>query len=60
MCKSVSPFYLAINYNHSNDDIWYKKQRMAKDRINTIIKRMAETAGLSGEKKRIIQLENQL
>ncbi len=58
MCKSVSPFYLAINYNHSNDDIWYKKQRMGKDRINTIMKRMAETAGLSWGKKLIIQLEN--
>ncbi len=32
MCKSVSAFYLAINYNHSNDGIWYKKQRMGKGR----------------------------
>ncbi len=50
MCKSESPFYLAVNYNYSNDDIWYKKQKMGKDRINTIMKRMAASAGLSGEK----------
>ncbi len=50
MCKSESPFYLAVNYNYSNDDIWYKKQKMGKDRINTIMKRMAASAGLSREK----------
>ncbi len=50
MCKSESLFYLAVNYNYSNDDIWYKKQKMGKDRINTIMKRMAASAGLSGEK----------
>ncbi len=27
---------------------WYKKQKMGKDRINTIMKRMAASAGLSG------------
>ena len=50
MCKTESPFYLAVNYKHSTDDLWYKKQRMGKDRINTIMKRMAATSGLSGEK----------
>ncbi len=59
MCKSESLFYLAVNYNYSNDDIWYKKQKMGKDRINTIMKRMAASTGLSGEKKQIIQLEKQ-
>ncbi len=58
MCKSESPFYLAVNYNYSNDDIWYKKQKMGKDRINTIMKGMAASAGLSGGKQ-IIQLEKQ-
>ncbi len=24
-CNSESPFYLAVNYNHLNDIIWYKK-----------------------------------
>ncbi len=48
-----------MNYNYSNDDIWYKKQKMGKDRINTIMKRMAASAGLSGEKQ-IIQLEKQI
>ncbi len=46
-------------YNYSNDDIWYKKQKMGKDRINTIMKRMAASTGLSGGKKQIIQLEKQ-
>ncbi len=50
MCKSEPPFYLAVNYNNSNDDILYKKQKMGKDRINTIMKRMAASVGLSGEK----------
>jgi len=49
MCTHESPFYLAVSYNHSNDDLWYKKQRMGKDRINTIMKMMATTAGLSGK-----------
>ncbi len=59
VCKSESPFYLAVNYNYSNDDIWYKKQKMGKDRINTIMKRMDASAGLSGEKTNLIQLEKQ-
>ncbi len=50
MCKLESPFYLAVNYNYSNDDIWYKKQKMGKDRINAIMKGMAASAGLSGGK----------
>ncbi len=54
------PFYLAVNYNYSNDDIWYKKkQKMGKDTINTIMKRMAASAGLSGGEKQIIQLKKQ-
>ncbi len=36
MCTSESPFYLAVNYHHLNDNIWYNKQMMGNDRINTI------------------------
>ncbi len=35
MCTSESSLYLAVNYNHLNDNIWYKKQMMGNDRINT-------------------------
>ncbi len=35
-----------------------KKQKMGMNRINTIMKRMAASAGLSGEKQ-VIQLEKQ-
>ncbi len=58
MCKSESLFYLAVNYNYSNDDIWYKKQKMGKDRINTIMKRMAASTGLSGEKNKSFSSKN--
>ncbi len=46
----ISAFYSAVNYNHLNDNIWYNKQIMGNDRINTIMKRMSATAGLSGKK----------
>ncbi len=55
MCQSESPFYLAVNYNYSNDDIWYKKQKMGKDRINT----MAGCKCWSLGGKQIIQLKKQ-
>ncbi len=58
MCKSESPFYLAVNYNSPMMTFGTKKKKMGKDRINTIMKRMAASAGLSGEKQ-IIQLEKQ-
>ena len=50
MYTSESPFYLAVNYHHLNDNIWYKKLMMGNDRISTIMKRMAATVGLSGKK----------
>ncbi len=43
-------FLFTVNYNHLNDNIWYNKQMMGNDMINTIMKRMAATAGLSGKK----------
>ncbi len=58
MCKLESPFYLAVNYNSPMMTFGTKKKKMGKDRINTIMKRMAASAGLSGEKQ-IIQLEKQ-
>ncbi len=30
-------FGYELYYNHLNDNMWYKKQRMAKDMINTIM-----------------------
>ncbi len=50
MCKSESPFYLAVNYNSPMMTFGTKKKKMGKDRINTIMKRMAASAGLSGGK----------
>ncbi len=53
----ISAFYLAVNYNHLNDNIWYNKQMMGNDMINTIMKRMAATAGLAGKKEKNIRQE---
>ena len=50
MCEAGSPFYLAVNYKASCDDLWYKRQRMGKDRIGSIMKRMACSAGVTGKK----------
>ncbi len=49
MCTDESPLYLAVNYKYLNDSIVHK-QKIGKDRIITIIKRMAGTSGWSGEK----------
>ena len=51
MCKIDSPFYLAVNYDPSStNEFWYKQQRMGKDRISSIMKRMGNTAEISGGK----------
>ncbi len=39
MCTDESPLYLAVNYKYLNDSIVHK-QKIGKDRIITIIKRM--------------------
>ena len=43
MCEAGSLFYLAINYKASWDDLWYKQQRMGKDRIGFIMARESPT-----------------
>ncbi len=44
------PVLSGCELQFSNDDIWYQKKKMGKDRINTIMKKKAASAGLSGEK----------
>ena len=50
MCQLDSPFYLAINYKPIAGSKWYKKQRMGKDRIGQLMKRIACDGSLQGKK----------
>ena len=51
MCEPDSPFYLAVNYKPSPaNEYWYKQQKMGKERIGNIMKRMAAAADITGKK----------
>ena len=49
MCKPESPFYLSINYQ-PNDNYWYKRQPMGKNKLGTIMNTLSEKANLQGKK----------
>ncbi len=50
MCNPDSPFYLSINYKPGDGAHWYKKQKMGKDRIGQIMKRISTQGSLQGRK----------
>ncbi|XP_070576859.1 uncharacterized protein KIAA1958-like [Ptychodera flava] len=50
MCELHSPFYLAINYKPTTQ-IWYKRQPMGKNKLESIVKTITERAGIKGRTK---------
>ena len=50
MCEVDSPFYLAINWRHSEASYWYKAQPLGKHMINAAMQTLAAHANLSGRK----------
>ncbi len=50
MCNPDSPFYLSINYKPGDGTHWYKRQKMGKDRIGQIMKRISTQDSLQGRK----------
>jgi len=49
MCSDDSRFYLAINYKPIAH-IWYKRQPMGRNKLESIMQIMAEKAGIPGRK----------
>ena len=50
MCEIDSPFYLAINWRHSEGLYWYKAQPLGKLMINAVMQTLAAHVNLSGRK----------
>ena len=50
MCKPDAPFYLAVNYQPAQDQPWYKRQRMGKNKLGQIMKMLATQGELQGKK----------
>ena len=53
MLKPESPFYLAVNYFKTGGELksegskWFKSQPMGVNKLNSLMKEMTETAGIS-------------
>ena len=53
MLQPDSPFYLTVNYFKTEGDLksegskWFKSQPMGVNKLNSLIKEMIETAGIS-------------
>ena len=53
MLKPDSPFYLAVNYFKTEGELksegskWFKSQPMGINKLNSLMKEMTETAGIS-------------
>ena len=67
MKSDNSPFYLAINYTRvaNSSNLWFKAAPMGSNKLNSLMKTMAEKAGLNSEnltnhsaRKRMIQKLN--
>ena len=46
-----APFYLGVNHHKKTDSPWYKSQPMGKDKLWSMMTRMAKNAGVVGQKK---------
>ena len=67
MNKPDAPYYLGINYTKrpSSNKLWFKSSAMGQNKLNSLMKTMAEKGGLSSERltnhsarKRMIQKLN--
>ena len=66
MNKPDAPLYLGVNHTTQNyDKIWFKASAMTVNKLNSLMKTMAERAGLDNShltnhsaRKRMIQASN--